>query len=252
MTWADAQQWAAHALATVLPNLLAYALPMLACAMAAVAALVFLAHIPLLPTLRVMQLHAVPDRKLLVACMWEAWAKNLLVMVPDLLAPIVVPVALLFTRWDAGHLPRWAWWWDNDASINGDVRTDEPDDGLGGWALQPVSLNPDSLQAIESCYWAPGHHPRSFWARYVWLGLRNRASALSQALGSTATGPAHFWAGPTWTITRVGDDWRYYELLPIGPLTIRMHCGYKVPALPGEAKAPAVSIGFSLRKTLTN
>lgn len=220
----------------------------LAYALAAFALLVFVAHLPLLPLLRIATLREVPDRKLLAACIVEAWAKNLLTLIPDLLAPVVVPVALLFTRWEAEHLPRLFWWWDNDASINGDKRTDDPADGLGGWALRPVSLNPDSLQAIEGCYWAPGHHPRSFYARWVWLGLRNRASALSQALGSTATGPAHFWAGPTWTITRVADDWRYYELLPIGPLTIRMHCGYKVPCLPGEAKAPAVSIGFSLRK----
>jgi hypothetical protein len=219
-------------------------------ALAAFAALVFVAHLPVLPTLRVMRLHAVPDRKRLVACMWEAWAKNLLAIVPDLLAPVAVPVALLFTRWGDEHLPRWAWWWDNDASINGDVRTDDPTDGLGGWALKPVPLARGSLQARAMCYWAPGHHPRSFYARWVWLGLRNRASALSQALGSTATGPATFWNGPTWTITRVADDWRFYELLPIPGtrLSIRMHCGYKVPRLPGEAKAAAVSIGLSLRR----
>lgn len=228
------------------------ALHWLGYALAGFALLVFLAHLPLLPLLRIATLKTVPDRKLLVACVIEAWFKNLLTLIPDLLAPIVVPIALLFTKTESEHLPRLFWWWDNDASINGDLRTDDINDGLGGWALRPISTNTSNLAEVLSCYWAPGHHPRSFYARWVWLGLRNRASALSQALGSTATGPAHFWAGPTWTITRVGDDWRYYELLPIGPLTIRMHCGYKVPALPGEAKAPAVSIGFSLRKTLTN
>lgn len=220
----------------------------LAYAMAAFAALVFVCHIPLLPLLRIATLREVPDRKLLAACVVEAWAKNLLTIVPDLLAPVVVPVALLFTKWEDEHLPRWAWWWDNDASINGDLRTDDINDGLGGWALRPISTNTSNLYEILSCYWAPGHHPRSFYARWVWLGLRNRASALSQALGSEASGPAVAWTGPTWKVTRVDDDWRYYELYPIGKLAIRMHCGYKVPRLPGEAKAAAVSIGFSVKR----
>lgn len=222
----------------------------IAYALAAFAAVVFAGHLPILPLLRITRLHQVPDRKRLTACIIEAWVKNLLAIVPDLLAPVVVPLALLATRWEAEHLPHWAKWWDNDASINGDCRTDNPADGLGGWALRPVPLERDSAEAVAMCYWAPGHHPRSFYARWVWLGLRNRASALSQALGSTATGPATVWNGPTWTITRVADDWRFFELLPIPGtrLAIRMHCGYKVPRLPGEAKAPAVSIGVSLRR----
>lgn len=225
------------------------ALHWLGYALAAFALLVFVCHIPLLPLLRIATMREVPDRKLLAACIVEAWAKNLLTLIPDLLAPVVVPFALLATKWEAEHLPSWAWWWDNDASINGDVRTDDPSDGLGGWALKPVPLDPDSLQALNMCYWAPFSHPRSFWARYVWLGLRNRASGLSQALGSTASGPATKWEGPTWKVTRVEDDWRYYELLPVGPWAVRMHCGYKVPALPGESRAAAVSIGFSLRRS---
>ena len=229
------------------PDTLLHALAWL---LAAFVALVFVAHPPILPLLRITRLHQVPDRKRLAACIIEAWAKNLLAIVPDMLAPVVVPLALLGTRWEAEHLPRWAWWWDNDASINGDRRTDDPADGLGGWALRPVPLERDSAEAIAMCYWAPGHHPRSFYARWVWLGLRNRASALSQALGTSADGPAIIYNGPTWTITRVGTAWRYFELLPLGGtgLAIRMHCGYKVPRLPGEAKAAAVSIGFSLRK----
>jgi hypothetical protein len=210
--------------------------------------LVFVAHLPLLPMLRIARLKDVPDRKLLVACIWEAWAKNLLTIIPDLLAPVVVPVALLFTKWEDEHLPPLFRWWDNDASINGDKRTDDPNDGLGGWALKPVPLERDSAEAVAMCYWAKGRHPRSFYARWVWLGLRNRASALSQSLGTEITGPATFWNGPTWTITRVGEDWRFYELLPVGSVAIRMHCGYKVPRLPGESKAAPVSIGFSLRR----
>jgi hypothetical protein len=96
------------------------------------------------------------------------------------MSPIVVPFILIFTKWDAEKLPFLDSIWGNDSSINGDVR----DDGVGdGWGLKPVSLDPNSEEAIASCYWAKGHHPRSFYARWVWLGLRNRASALSSSLG---------------------------------------------------------------------
>lgn len=42
------------------------------CALAAFAALVFVAHLPLLPLLRIATLKTVPDRKLLVACVIDA------------------------------------------------------------------------------------------------------------------------------------------------------------------------------------
>lgn len=73
-------------------------------------------------------------------------------------APLVVPFALLFTKWESEHLPKFFSWYDNDVSINGDRGV-------------PV---PTGDEAIKLNYWAEGHHPRSFWSRYVWLGLRNR------------------------------------------------------------------------------
>ena len=112
-----------------------------------------------------------------------------------------------------------------------------------------MPLDKDSKEAIDMCYYAPGHHPRSFYARWVWLGLRNRASALSVALGKKVEGE-HYAAfpHPLMRIYRIGDVWRYYEELPIGSLYIRMHCGYKIPVLTGNDRAPVVSIGFSLRR----
>lgn len=210
-------------------------------ALAAFAAFVFVCHLPILPLIRLASFD-VPNKGRIARCFIEAWARNLLTLPADLLAPAVVPVALLFTKTEDDHLPRLFWWWDNDASINGDQRID------GSWELLPISTDLTNEHEISLCYWAKGHHPRSFWARFVWLGLRNRASALSQALGTDVTGHATVWSGPTWTIHQVMDKYRYYELLPIGPVAIRMHCGYKVPRIPTEHMAPAVSIGFSLRK----
>jgi hypothetical protein len=218
-----------------------YALLGLGWALLAFVALVVVCHLPILPLIRLAQID-VPDRLRIAKCFLGAWVKGTLMIIPDLLAPVIVPIALLFTKWDAEKLPKLFHWWDNDVSINGDVR--QP----GSWALQTVSLNPDSLQAIESCYWAPDHHPRSFYARWVWLGLRNRASRLAQLLGTDVEGFSLRWAGEGWTVNRVGNRWRYFELLPVGRFVVRLHYGYKVPRIPGWDRAPVVAIGFSLRR----
>lgn len=221
----------------------------------ALAVFVFVAHMPIIPLLRLAFLP-VPRRGRIALCFVEAWLKNCLTIIPDMLAPVVVPVALVFTRWDAEHLPWLFRWWDNDASINGDRRTDDPGDGLGGWALKPVPLDPGSADAISMAYYAPGHHPRSFYARWVWLGLRNRASRLSQMLGfahATDT-PVGRWTGGDmaakrgWEVTSVGDKWRYFETYRVGPIFFRFHYGYKVPTIPGSSSAPVVAIGFSFQK----
>jgi hypothetical protein len=192
----------------VSPELWLYA-TWLGYALAAFIGFVFVAHMPILPLIRLASLP-VPDKGRIALCFMGAWLKNCLMILPDLLAPVVVPVALAFTRWDAERLPRPFVWWDNDASINGDVRQG------GLWDLQPVPLERDNADAVAMCYWAKGHHPRSFYARWVWLGLRNRASRLSQLLGTDVTGPATTWSGDGWTVTRVDDKWRYFELLPVG------------------------------------
>lgn len=205
-----------------------------------------LAHLPVWPVIRLLTMP-IPDRGSAVACMLGAWVRGMLMLPADLLAPVVVPVALLFTRWEDDSLPGLFCWWDNDASINGDVRTDDPNDSLGGWALKPVPLE-DTPEARAMCYWAPGHHPRSFYARWVWLGLRNRASRLAQLLGTDATGTPAEWSEGLWSVHRLGDAWRYYEAVPIGPVLLRFHYGYKIPRLPGQDLAPVVSIGFSAKR----
>lgn len=222
-------------------------------AVAAFCGLVFLCHLPILPIWRVYKLN-LPERSKIVKCFLGAWLRNALVFVPDMLAPIVVPIALVFTRWEAEHLPRLFRWWDNDASINGDRRTDDANDGFGGWAIKPVPLERDSAEALAMCYYAPGHHPRSFYARWVWLGLRNRASSLSQSLGYEQQGTDRIYTvysdeANKAKIVQVGGVYRYYEEVPLGGDTyIRLHYGYKVPVIPSETHAPVVAIGFSLRK----
>lgn len=174
----------------------------------------------------------------------RAAARGLLMLPADLLAPLVVPIALLQTPRTANALPRWAHWWDNDVSINGD-----------GWAVlragQWVRVQGDELPGevampytdpayTGDAYYAPGHHPRSAWARWVWLGLRNRASALAARLGHAmqpedlldadtwgdeATNRDH--AG--WCVRRNGPVYQLSIVRPIGAgLCLRVNTGHKL------------------------
>lgn len=205
-----------------------------------------IAHAPILPIIRVIQ-HDIPDKLKIIKCFIEAYFKTLIVLPFDLLSPIIVAIALLFTKWENDKLPKLFWMWDNDASINGDVRTDDPADGNQGWNLKTVPVE-NIPEAVDMCYWAKGHHPRSFYARWVWLGLRNRASALSEYMGTSISGDLEITKEANWSLHRISNTYRYYEIIPIGSFVIRVHCGYKIPKIPGELKAPVVSIGFSLKK----
>jgi uncharacterized membrane protein len=182
--------------------------------------------------------------KYAVRSIWSAWWKNLLTMPFDLTAPVVVPIALLFTKWEAERLPRFFRMWDNEVNLNGDIGSPT---GPG-----PVPLDPKSRWAIDNCYWAPGHHPRSRWARYVWIGLRNRASWPAWRLGyrKRAGDAEHRWssgnpdAGKGWTLDVVGERCRFrYRDAPL-----RIHYGYKVGGADWQAPGNVVAIGFSLRK----
>ncbi|MBI3103250.1 MAG: hypothetical protein HYY98_17110 [Burkholderiales bacterium] len=174
----------------------------------------------------------------------RAAGRGLLVLPAALLAPLVVPIALLQTPRAANALPRWACWWDNDVSINGD-----------GWAVlragQWVRVQGDELPGevavpytdpayAGDAYYAPGHHPRSFYARWVWLGLRNRASALAARLGY-AVQPADLldantWGTDTtgrnhagWCVRRNGPVYQLSIVRPIGAgLCLRVNTGHKL------------------------
>lgn len=216
-------------------------------------AFVFVCHMPTLPLLRLAVID-VPHKGRIARCFVVAWLKNCLTILPDLAAPLVVPVALLFTPRNAEHLPRLFVWWDSDASINGD-----------GWAVwrggawvhvfgdelpgeRPIPY--DHPDYTGDCYYCKGHHPRSFYARWVWLGLRNRASRLSQLLGfrHEPDAPVQEWVGKNWHITAVAGAYRYRDAIPLGPVQIKLHYGYKVPQYADRATANLVAIGFSLKR----
>lgn len=185
--------------------------------------LVVLWRLPLEPRVK-----AQASRDLLRA----AW-RGLLTLPADLLAPLVVPLALVFTPREAEHLPRLFAWWDNDVSINGDHAEGEP------------------------TYYARWFDRRSFIARWVWLGWRNRASRLSQQLGHRwAPGEyqdARHWGDPStgrnhqgWTLNRRGPRWQLYlvKRLSFG-LCFRLNYGFKVWAFGGDRRPVASLVNIS-------
>lgn len=186
--------------------------------------------------------------------------KSMKALPADLSAPVVVPFILLFTKWEAEKLAFFDSIWGNDASINGDVRIE------GSYNLAPVSLDPENKEAIASCYWVKGHHPRSFYARWVWLGLRNRASALSQSMSVEIDGGLQVWFSEndydgwnlrpvegrtSWVVkaARTIDNTTAVSVFAYVPLWsktfIRVYYGYKIPM---RGFAMPATVGWSIRK----
>lgn len=169
-------------------------------------------------------------RKATVCFLNSTW-RGAIVLIPDLLAPIIVPIALLFTSWDAEKLPWLFTIWDNDLGPNGDPRR------YDGTSFKFVPLEKDNEEVKRGCYWAEGHHPRSFWARFVWMGLRNRASKGAVMMGvkyqdvpSIEYGHAKVdrYTNPGWRLTERGGNYQLEAIYKFGPLAYRMNYGFKV------------------------
>lgn len=149
------------------------------------------------------------------------------------LAPIVVPIALLFTKYEDDDLPKGFRWYSNDVSINGD---------------QP--------EGAET-YYAPGYDRRSFVARFIWLGLRNRASKLALLMGHTYV-PGEYedaenWGDPKtgrdhegWALNRRGPVYQLYYIKKLGDkFCFRMNYGFKVWAGVGDKRATAMVVNIT-------
>lgn len=186
----------------------------------------------------------------------------------DLSAPIVMLLVLPFVKREANQLPKLFSAWDNNVSLNGDgYGWQDPE--TGEWFDIRVKPAPTGVPLVShsdpayggDCYYALGHHPRSFRARYAWVGLRNRASMLSVKLGRDVTArPVVVSGDPTihrhgpygYFVLRHGDTFHYKSIRTFGPFALTRSYGYKLEipfkSPEGVGRAAAVAIGRSLKR----
>lgn len=142
--------------------------------------------------------------------------------------------------------------WDNDLSMNGDPRKPEG----GTWKPVPLDKEGPVYESVKAgCYWTKGKsHPRSFWARYVWMGFRNRASKGDIMLGKNFSSlPAKTYGDSKtenghegWMLVERGSNVRLYMIKKWGPFAYRFNWGFKVEQNRGGKIMP-VNISFSLK-----
>lgn len=178
--------------------------------------------------------------------------RELPVIFYDCIAPILMLLVLPFVPRSANKLPSWLRKWDNNISINGDSGgVLMPDGSWVGYYDVPdweavkgyPQVSYDDPSYGGDAYYARGHHPRSFWARYVWLGWRNRATQASFDVGIDSSAPIVTAAeGDGWRIRRSGDLWEVFSHRS----WLRCYYGWKVYEAPGRVRP--VCIGFSFRK----
>lgn len=183
-------------------------------------------------------------------CFKEVARLDRSVMWYDLSAPFVVPFILLFTKRDAERLAfldhiygNNVEFMRNDGVLVGGINGDN----FGQWELtpegssQPKRVPLEDSPAVRSmAYWVDGkYHPRSFIARWVWLGFRNRASKASYNLGVDMRPIDH--DRESWgdvktrgrlhegvVLHRCGDHYQLYSIKFAGENVIRVNVGYKV------------------------
>ena len=204
----------------------------------------------------------------LKSCCESAKAADNKVRFYDLTAPIVMLLVLPFVKRSADRLPKLFRKWDNNVSLNGDgFGWQNPE--TGEWFDLRTGLIPHGATLVShsdpayggDCYYARGHHPRSFRARYAWVGLRNRASMLSVNLGRDVTArPVVVSGDPTihrhgpygHFVLRHGDTFHYKSIRAFGPFALTRSYGYKLEipfkSAEGTGRAAAVAIGRSLKR----
>jgi hypothetical protein len=211
------------------------------------------------------------------AFMQQARAQSQKTFWYDVTAPVVVFYALLFTPRSANSLPTWASKWDNNVSINGDGTAYKGDDGV--WVQLGGAPAPEGKTVVSyddpaydgDAYYAAGFSPRSFWARYVWCGWRNRASQLAADLGVVVSARPVCIAGdvsvgrsnPGYKLLQATDDaglalYHYKSFRNVGPLCMVRSYGAKLEYAyywpqdrfadtPDQRNVPYVTIGVSFK-----
>ena len=213
------------------------------------------------------------DRAAAEACFRAAKDADDRTWLYDLSAPIVMLLVLPFVRRSADKLPSLFRRWDNNVSLNGDGEAVFIDgkfltaghgitweDYNAALARGAYRYTYDDPLYGGDAYYAKGHRPRSFWARYVWVGLRNRASQLSVDMGKDVPARPQLISGslqagrshPGHFLLREGGIYHYKSFRKFGPFALIRSYGYKLEIVrnspTGAGRAAAVAIGRSLKR----
>ena len=213
------------------------------------------------------------DRAAAEACFRAAKAADDKTWLYDLSAPIVMLLVLPFVKREADRLPKAFAKWDNNVSLNGDGEAVFIDgkfltaghgitweDYNAALARGAYRYTYDDPLYGGDAYYAKGHRPRSFWARYVWVGLRNRASQLSVDMGKDVPARPQLISGslqagrshPGHFLLREGGIYHYKSFRKFGPFALIRSYGYKLEIVrnspTGAGRAAAVAIGRSLKR----
>ena len=189
-----------------------------------------------------------------------------------LLAPFVIAYLVWFKlKWEDDFLPIGFEKYDLEAldhiDINGDNKRWVAVEGEPYGRPVPVSIYkelPVDHENKELCYWAKGHHPRSRWARWIWMGIRNRAQRASYDLGDVYTPKVTTswkYVAPDGNevieVYRNGDAWQIMRVKRVLKyLMLRQNVGFKVAniwseglaARPGhQIRMSTTAITFSLK-----
>ena len=200
-----------------------------------------------------------------LACFKRAKKKSVPATIAGLFAPIVIAFLILTRqlKWNDNNVPKWAWWYDNNISINGDGWGTLLPDGTCLYYTDHELIAAGKGEAISysdprytgTAYYAKNSHPRSAWARFVWLGFRNRASALAQAQGEAFDPKVTptVWAkgdlekdGEQYKIVYSSGLWNFDQrrMVFFGKLKMRRNCGFKIENAIGEGKSVAMCIYY--------
>jgi hypothetical protein len=199
---------------------------------------------------RVQTLDISSDHKTAALAYFDAAAKQVplwRVLRDHIIAPIVLLVPLLRLPGSADDLPDSLAYWRNNVGINGDGWGWQ--DAGGQWHQCRDEPAPTGITAVSysdpeyggNAYYAPGHSPRSWYARWIWLAWRNVATKRAQDAGplietkptllagnlltdSSTPGFSLFWNGVT------GDDAAYgwQSIDRAGPLAVWANVGCKL------------------------
>ena len=199
-----------------------------------------------------------------VHCLLNVRKKALSGLLYDATAPYIMLLVLPFVKREADKLPSLFSNWDNEVSLNGDGWGKQLADGT--WVTVREPGDPDCIPYTHpdykgDAYYCKGRHPRSFMARYVWLGWRNRASKLAFDQGVELTkvdlqqvktwGDVEVDKGKEgWLIREVKGIYEVYQITNGSKFVKRTRYGYKIgnSINYGAEKAMLSTVGISYKK----